>query len=123
MSDVEEEPGRSRSTLINRNVRVRGRRTSVRLEPAMWGSLKEIAKREGCGIHDICSLVDEKKKPEMALTAAIRVFVILYFRAAATEEGHAKAGHGSFAGMVRRAHREDAKVAAGEARKFTPRMS
>lgn len=28
------------------------------------------------------------------MTAAIRVFVVAYFRAASTEDGHSKAGHG-----------------------------
>lgn len=92
-----------KSTLVSRNITVRGRRTSVRLEPEMWGALKEIARRERCRIHDICSLVSLRKKENTSLTAAIRVFLMLYFRAAATEEGHQRAGHGSFEIMMRRA--------------------
>jgi predicted DNA-binding ribbon-helix-helix protein len=41
------------STLLSRNITVGGRRTSVRLEPEMWNSLYDIAKRENCTIHDI----------------------------------------------------------------------
>lgn len=91
------------STLVSRNITVAGRRTSVRLEPEMWTALREIARRENCKIHDICSLIQMRKNPDTSLTAAIRVFLMLYYRAAATEDGHARAGHGSFQNMIRRA--------------------
>ncbi len=92
-----------KSTLISRNVTVIGRRTSVRLEPEMWMALKEISKREKCTIHDICGLISLRKNQNTSLTAAIRVFLMLYFRASSTEEGHARAGHGSFEQMKQRA--------------------
>ena len=92
-----------KTTLISRNVTVMGKRTSIRLEPEMWTSLREIAMRERCTTHDICTLVSLRKKPKTSLTAAIRVFLMLYFRAAGTEEGHARAGHGSFEFMKKRA--------------------
>lgn len=91
------------STLVSRNITVNGRRTSVRLEPEMWRALKEIAARESCSIHELCSLIAFRKKPRTSLTAAIRVFLMLYFRAATTEDGHGRAGHGSFDSMKRRA--------------------
>lgn len=84
-----------KTSLVSRNVRVMGRRTSIRLEPEMWQALKEIAKREECTPHDLCSIVSLRKKSNTSLTAAIRVFLMLYFKAAATEEGHMRAGHGS----------------------------
>jgi predicted DNA-binding ribbon-helix-helix protein len=93
----------SKSTLLLKNITVLGKRTSIRLEPEMWQELKNIAKREKCTIHDLCSLISLRKNPNTSLTAAIRVFLMLYFRAAATEEGHDKAGHGSFEYMKRRA--------------------
>ncbi|MDD3029954.1 MAG: ribbon-helix-helix domain-containing protein [Alphaproteobacteria bacterium] len=85
---------RLRSTLVSRNVVVSGRRTSVRLEPEMWDGLREICQRERSTIHQICTTVSLQKLEETSLTAAIRVFVMRYYRLAATEEGHAKAGHG-----------------------------
>lgn len=86
--------GRERSsTLVNRNVTIRGRRTSLRLEPAMWDALHEIARREGASVHEICSRVEYSRR-ESTLTAAIRVFILDYFRTAATEQGHNLAGHG-----------------------------
>lgn len=93
----------SKSSLISRNITVLGKRTSVRLEPEMWKELKNISKRENCSIHDLCSLISLRKAENTSLTAAIRVFLMLYFRAAATENGHAGAGHGDFENMKRRA--------------------
>lgn len=69
----------------------------------MWDSLNDIAERENCSVHDISTLVYVRKKKETSLTAAIRVFIMLYYRAASTEQGHLKAGHGDFGAMKRRA--------------------
>ena len=102
LNTSEEDFGR-KTTLVSRNITVMNRRTSVRLEPEMWTALREIAKREQCSIHDICTLICVRKNPRTSLTAAIRVFLMLYFRAASTEEGHQKAGHGNFEFMKQRA--------------------
>jgi predicted DNA-binding ribbon-helix-helix protein len=93
----------AKTTLISRNVTVMGRRTSVRLEPEMWAALREIALREDCTIHDVCTLIGMCKKRTSSLTASIRVFLMLYFRAATTEDGHKRAGHGDFEYMKKRA--------------------
>lgn len=98
-----QENNEAKSTLVSRNITVLGKRTSVRLEPEMWSALGDIAKREDCKIHDICSLIALRKNPNTSLTAGIRVFLMLYFKAAATEEGHNRARHGDFSNMVRRA--------------------
>lgn len=68
----------------------------------MWASMKEIADREHCTIHELCTLVAMRKKPGLSLTACIRIFLMLYFKAACTEEGHTKAGHGGLDRMVNR---------------------
>lgn len=81
------------STLINRNVRVCGHRTSMRLEASMWEALDEIGEREGKTLHELCSTIDEYRD-ESSLTAAIRVFILSYFRSAATDIGHIRSGHG-----------------------------
>jgi predicted DNA-binding ribbon-helix-helix protein len=82
------------SGLISRNVTVRGRRTSMRLEASMWDALNEICRRERASAADICTRVATAKSSALTLTAALRVFIASYFRDAATEEGHARAGHG-----------------------------
>lgn len=98
-----ENDDQTKTTLISRNITVLGRRTSIRLEPEMWMVLREISEREQCTIHDICTLVSVRKKEHTSLTAAIRVFLMLYFRAASTEEGHSRVGHGNFEFMIQRA--------------------
>lgn len=92
-----------KSTLVSRNITVLGKRTSVRLEPEMWSALREISKREKCTIHDLCTLIYVRKNENTSLTAGIRVFLMLYFRAASTEDGHGRAGHGNFDSMMKRA--------------------
>jgi predicted DNA-binding ribbon-helix-helix protein len=82
------------STLVNRNVTISGRRTSLRLEPAMWDALEEICRREEMSPHELCALIDERRRTS-SLTAAIRVFIVNYYRVAATEVGHASVGHGA----------------------------
>ena len=82
------------STLVSKNVTINGHRTSVRLEPAMWNSLTDICRRERTTIHTVCSAIAQHKPEETSLTAAIRVFIMSYYRAAATEEGHVRSGHG-----------------------------
>ena len=82
------------SNLVSRNIIVDGRRTSIRLEPAMWLALNKIAEREKLTIHQLGTRIDRLRDATCGLTAAIRVFLLAYFQEAATEEGHARAGHG-----------------------------
>lgn len=103
MVSIENIYGDIKSTLISRNITVLGKRTSIRLEPEMWRAVKDIAAREKCTIHDVCSLVSLRKKGNTSLTAAIRVFIMLYYKASSTEDGHLRAGHGSFESMKNRA--------------------
>jgi len=69
----------SKSILISKNIMIHGRRTSVRLEPEMWQALHDISQYQKCKIHDICSFINDHRKPETSLTAAIRVFLMCYF--------------------------------------------
>jgi predicted DNA-binding ribbon-helix-helix protein len=87
-------PRREKTTLISHNIMIQDRRTSVRLEKEMWMAVKEIARREKCTVHALCTAVSQRKRPDTSLTAAIRVFIMAYYQAAATDDGHRKAGHG-----------------------------
>lgn len=89
--------------LISRNITVTGKRTSVRLENQMWRALRDIAMREKCGVNDLCTLIAQTKKPNISLTSSIRIFIMMYYKAAATEDGHLKAGHGGLDKMRVRA--------------------
>ena len=88
-----DDSSRQRSSLIPRNVIVDGRRTSIRLERAMWDAFNEILLREGLSAADLVTEVQRARKAS-TLTAAIRVYIMHYFRMAATESGHRHAGHG-----------------------------
>ncbi len=90
------------SSLVNRNIVVDGRRTSVRLEPQMWDALVEIARREGRTVHDVCTVASRLRR-HSTLTAGLRVFILRYFREAATAEGHTNAGHGDGIRLVGKA--------------------
>ena len=81
------------SSLINRNVVVAGRRTSIRLEAATWDALFEIERREGLSVHEVCTEVDARRS-ESSLTSGLRVYILKFYREAATSSGHARAGHG-----------------------------
>ncbi len=56
----------------------------------MWDALTEICAREGRSLHDICTEID-RQRSQSGLTAGVRVYILNYFRAAATEEGHNRA--------------------------------
>src|SRR5271156_4652158 len=82
------------SRLINRNVVAERGRTSMRLEPELWDALAEICRRER---QDISRLVRqiEATGHSGGRTSAVRVFVLQYFREAASEAGHEAASHGA----------------------------
>ncbi len=91
-----------KSILELRNVRIHNRRTSLRLEPTMWEAIDEILNRENMTIHQLCThihdirrQIEESTKRHSSLTSALRMFIVIYYRKAATETGHVKAGHGS----------------------------
>ena len=72
--------------LAGANIRIAGRRTSLRLEPEMWSALHEVAELEGRTIHDICTAVAALPRPgDASLTSSIRVFLLQYFRALAMQ--------------------------------------
>lgn len=72
-------------TPVCRNIYVSGRRTSVRMEPVMWQSLDEIRERENMTLNQLCGLIDSVRG-QAGLTAALRIFIISYFRAQTQEQ-------------------------------------
>lgn len=81
------------SRLVNRNVVAGSGRTSMRLEPELWNALMEVCQREDRDLHQVIRQV-ESGRDSGGRTSAVRVFLLQYFRDAATEAGHAAAGHG-----------------------------
>jgi predicted DNA-binding ribbon-helix-helix protein len=74
---------RPSSALVSKNIRIHDRRTSVRLEPEMWNALQEISAIEKCSVHDLCGAVHDLKETGSSFTAALRVFLMEYYRTAA----------------------------------------
>jgi predicted DNA-binding ribbon-helix-helix protein len=72
----------SPSTLVIRNIVVAGHRTSVRLEPLMWEALHEIAQARGMALNQLVTEID-RDRSSSSLTAAIRVYIVDYYREAA----------------------------------------
>lgn len=82
--------------LPSRNVVIDGKRTSIRLDSDSLDSLLEIATRERISISELCTQVFRRNQGKpFTFTAALRIFMLSYYRAAATEDGHKLAGHGS----------------------------
>jgi len=86
-----------RSALICRNVTVSGRRTSLRMEPLLWDSLKDICEREGCTLNELCTMIDSRRG-SANLTASIRVFIVSYYRQAVANSPQ-RSGFGEDGGM------------------------
>ncbi len=81
------------SRLVNRNVVAARGRTSMRLEPELWDALLEICLREDLDASELVRQI-EAKGHVGGRTSAVRVYVLTYYRIAATEHGHLAVGHG-----------------------------
>ncbi|MFZ2005029.1 MAG: ribbon-helix-helix domain-containing protein [Stellaceae bacterium] len=69
------------SSLALHNIVVGGRRTSVRLEASMWDGLQDIARRRGMSLNDLVTEI-ERNRDAPGLTAAIRVYIVDFYRRA-----------------------------------------
>ena len=63
------------SSLINRNVTINGRRTSLRLEPAFWAALERLAAARGQTVGALVSEIAVAPR-DGSLTSAVRVWVL-----------------------------------------------
>lgn len=71
---------RTRAAVVPRIVRIAGRRTSVRLEPAFWQALMDLAAAEGLATTALLDRIAAAMRPGITLTAALRVVAITYWR-------------------------------------------
>jgi predicted DNA-binding ribbon-helix-helix protein len=74
---------RRRESFNPRTVMVGARRTSVRLEPVMWEALVDISHRQHRSVSAIVTEID-RERGSQSLTAAIRVYIVRFYRAVAT---------------------------------------
>jgi predicted DNA-binding ribbon-helix-helix protein len=61
------------------------------MEQVMWNSLTDICRTEDRTINEVISMIDEKRA-DSNLTAAIRVFIICYYRDVAHRTGMSRSG-------------------------------
>lgn len=81
--------------LINRNVTTASGRTSMRLDQETWDALAEICHREDMYLGELITKIEQQPdRPRSGRTAAVRAYVVAYYRAAAQAGSHAAAGHG-----------------------------
>ncbi len=69
--------------MVMRNVRVNGKRTSMKLMPVEWESLEEICARERMTMSELVTLIDAQRYDRDNLTGCVRVYALCYFRRAA----------------------------------------
>jgi predicted DNA-binding ribbon-helix-helix protein len=74
------------SSVVIHYIVVGRHRTSVRLEPVMWDALQDIARELRVSLHDLVTEIDRERSAS-SLTAAIRVYIVDFYRAAALPAG------------------------------------
>lgn len=67
------------STLEIYNLRIKGRWTTVRMEPPIMDALRTIAVAELISVHELCSRIAAKRTVG-SLTSALRLYAATYFR-------------------------------------------
>ncbi len=59
-----------------RNVRIGGRRTSIRLEPELLSALEHICEARGHSIDTACTAAAKEKAEQQNITSAIRSYIV-----------------------------------------------
>ncbi len=77
---ISSEAGASTS-LVGRNIRVNGRRTSIKLEASMWLALEDICERTDRSLNDVCGQVGQRDWTG-TFTSAVRVYIVDFYRKA-----------------------------------------
>ncbi len=75
------------SDMVLRNIRIDGRRTSIKLEASMWDALFEICERSGKSVDELCTEV-YNQPGHSNFTSRIRVYILCYFRRRAPDNSN-----------------------------------
>jgi len=67
-----------------RNIVIAKRRTTIRLEAAVWGALDEICENEGISRHDLCTRIEDIRGSANR-AQAVRAAVVNYLRLSARD--------------------------------------
>lgn len=76
---------RTTGVLKNRYLKSGPHRFNLKLDDYSWEAFREIGKREGIALAEICLLLAAKKPDSAGLTMAVRSNILRYFRGGATE--------------------------------------
>jgi predicted DNA-binding ribbon-helix-helix protein len=68
-----------KSPVVKRSIVVGGRKTSVSLEDAFWGALRDIARKRRVTVSGLVGSIDVRRE-HGNLSSAIRLFVLDYHR-------------------------------------------
>ena len=85
-----------KSPVVKRSIVITGHKTSVSLEDAFWGGLKDIAASRNMTLSELVASIDAERR-QGNLSSAIRLFVLDHYRSNAA----ASARHESHPGAVR----------------------
>jgi predicted DNA-binding ribbon-helix-helix protein len=66
------------SGLVKRSLTIAGHRTSIRLEPAFWDGLKQLAAQRGLSLPALIAAIDEQRSAPLA--SALRLAVLAHYR-------------------------------------------
>ena len=77
--------------MIIKNVKIKGHRTSLRLEQVIWDAVDDICRREDLTVHQLFTLIDNRRQGN-SRTSAVRSFVVGYLRALAPMKGAQQKG-------------------------------
>jgi len=69
-----------KSSVVKRSIVIAGHKTSISLEDAFWGNLRDIAHSHQTTLSSLVAEIDQAREYGN-LSSAIRVFVLEYFRA------------------------------------------
>jgi predicted DNA-binding ribbon-helix-helix protein len=68
-----------KSPIVKRSIVVAGHKTSVSLEDAFWGALKDIARERRITLGELVDAIDRDRE-QGNLSSAIRLFVLAFYR-------------------------------------------
>jgi predicted DNA-binding ribbon-helix-helix protein len=69
--------------MTKRSITIAGHRTSISLAPPFWHALASIAQARSLSLAALAAEIDRSRAPDENLSAAIRVFVLEWYRARA----------------------------------------
>ena len=75
-----------KSPVVKRSIVITGHKTSVSLENAFWGGLKDIAAARNMTLSELVASIDADRR-QGNLSSAIRLFVLDHYRALAGSAG------------------------------------